>query len=341
MARNVKGLCRRMDFAPALPDLTVLIDGRDEPRVVFDTKPLLAAAYSSSYASTSYNAPPLTRIKLPPTLGNRPHNLTAHSRTQPPSLDRPALDRRVLFNAAGVWGLQFTTGLVPVLSMVKIVDVESLALGSQAGGLGLGGGQAGGGGSGGHACFADLGRFHNANANDAPPQFYYRDSWWADKFEYPENVPWTEKRGVVYLLDVDGNTFSGRYLGLLRSGGLVFKSPAFTEFFTPWLVPYEHFIPVRPDLADLPAKIEWARANDEERHVYLSKSRDAITRDLSFLLVTLIISGAAVLASQIFTACLPRFPWILAIIPFFKDLWAQAELDQRDVVKTRRDSLSV
>lgn len=26
-----------------------------------------------------------------------------------------------------------------------------------------------------------------------------------------------------YLLDVDGNTFSGRYLGLLRSGSLVFK----------------------------------------------------------------------------------------------------------------------
>jgi hypothetical protein len=42
------------------------------------------------------------------------------------------------------------------------------------------------------------------------------------------------------------------------------QSTAFAEFFTPWLVPYEHFIPVRPDLADLPAKIEWARANDGE-----------------------------------------------------------------------------
>lgn len=29
------------------------------------------------------------------------------------------------------------------------------------------------------------------------------------------------------------------------------QSTAVAEFFTPWFVPYEHFIPVRPDLADL------------------------------------------------------------------------------------------
>ncbi|KAJ7221127.1 lipopolysaccharide-modifying protein [Mycena haematopus] len=192
-------------------------------------------------------------------------------------------------------------------------------------------------GGGGGSCFADI---------LMPGEFYYRNSWWAGKFEYQNDVKWEDKKGVLYwrgksngghirgtnylsfprfrlidlaalpenkakglfdvritqwhewhctdncdpapiraaynitgesvpreeaygykyLLDVDGNTFSGRYLGLLRSGGLVFKSTAFTEFFTPWLVPYEHFIPVRPDLADLAEKVEWARANDEEAH---------------------------------------------------------------------------
>ncbi|KAJ7259727.1 hypothetical protein C8J57DRAFT_1515089 [Mycena rebaudengoi] len=34
-----------------------------------------------------------------------------------------------------------------------------------------------------------------------------------------------------YLLDVDGNTFSGRFLGLLRSGSLVFKMTAFEKLF--------------------------------------------------------------------------------------------------------------
>ncbi|KAJ7911727.1 hypothetical protein B0H13DRAFT_2480182 [Mycena leptocephala] len=77
-------------------------------------------------------------------------------------------------------------------------------------------------------------------------------------------VPREKVYQFKYLLDVDGNTFLGRYLGLLRSGGLVFKSTAFAEFFTPWLVPFEYFVPVRPDLADLSAEIEWAQANDGE-----------------------------------------------------------------------------
>ncbi|KAJ6598627.1 glycosyl transferase family 90-domain-containing protein [Mycena sp. CBHHK59/15] len=67
-----------------------------------------------------------------------------------------------------------------------------------------------------------------------------------------------------YAIDVDGTTFSGRYLGLLRSGSLVFKSTLFEEYFNDWLTPYEHYIPVLPDLSDLIDKIEWANANPEE-----------------------------------------------------------------------------
>ncbi|KAF7365301.1 CAP10 domain-containing protein [Mycena venus] len=59
-----------------------------------------------------------------------------------------------------------------------------------------------------------------------------------------------------YLLDVDGNTFSGRFLTLLKSGSLVFKSTVFEEYFNDWIRPYEHYIPVRPDLSDLVEKVE-------------------------------------------------------------------------------------
>jgi hypothetical protein len=47
--------------------------------------------------------------------------------------------------------------------------------------------------------------------------------------EYDINGPQSPKEDVYkykYLLDVDGNTFSGRYLGLLKSGSLVFKVAA-------------------------------------------------------------------------------------------------------------------
>ncbi|KAJ7232889.1 hypothetical protein C8J57DRAFT_1480501 [Mycena rebaudengoi] len=64
-----------------------------------------------------------------------------------------------------------------------------------------------------------------------------------------------------YVVDVDGTTFSGWFLGLLRSGSLVFKSTIFEEYFNDWLRPFEHFVSVLPDLSDLVQKIEWANAN--------------------------------------------------------------------------------
>ncbi|KAJ7254365.1 glycosyl transferase family 90-domain-containing protein [Mycena haematopus] len=67
-----------------------------------------------------------------------------------------------------------------------------------------------------------------------------------------------------YLLDIDGNTFSGRFLTLLKSGSLVFKSTVFEEYFNDWIRPYEHYIPVRPDLSDLVEKVEWAISHEGE-----------------------------------------------------------------------------
>ncbi|KAJ7697288.1 hypothetical protein B0H16DRAFT_1646588, partial [Mycena metata] len=57
-------------------------------------------------------------------------------------------------------------------------------------------------------------------------------------------------------------TYSGRFLGILRSGGLVFKATVFEEYFNDWIRPYEHYISVLPDLSDLLQKVEWARAHE-------------------------------------------------------------------------------
>ncbi|KAJ7079970.1 glycosyl transferase family 90-domain-containing protein [Mycena belliarum] len=87
--------------------------------------------------------------------------------------------------------------------------------------------------------------------------------------------------GYKYVLDVDGNAFSGRYLGLLRSGSLVFKSTVFTEYFDDWLRPFEHYIPVRPDLSDLVERIEWAKAHDGEARRIQAAGMDVATRVLT------------------------------------------------------------
>ncbi|KAJ7175749.1 glycosyl transferase family 90-domain-containing protein [Mycena filopes] len=67
-----------------------------------------------------------------------------------------------------------------------------------------------------------------------------------------------------YLLDLDGNTFSGRFLSLLKSGSLVFKSTVFEEYFNDWIKPFEHFIPVKPDLSDLVEMVKWAIEHEDE-----------------------------------------------------------------------------
>ena len=41
-------------------------------------------------------------------------------------------------------------------------------------------------------------------------------------------------------------------------------STVFTEYFSDWLRPFVHYIPVLPDLSDLLDKIEWAKKNDAE-----------------------------------------------------------------------------
>ncbi|KAJ7836894.1 glycosyl transferase family 90-domain-containing protein [Mycena olivaceomarginata] len=84
-----------------------------------------------------------------------------------------------------------------------------------------------------------------------------------------------------YAVDVDGTTFSGRFLGLLRSGSLVFKSTLFEEYFNDWLRPFEHYVPVLADLSDLVQKVEWANANPEEARLIQQRGLEVARRVLT------------------------------------------------------------
>ena len=46
-----------------------------------------------------------------------------------------------------------------------------------------------------------------------------------------------------YLLDMDGNAFSGRFYAFLQSKSLVFKMAIFREWHEEWIKPWVHFIP--------------------------------------------------------------------------------------------------
>ncbi|KAJ7828388.1 glycosyl transferase family 90-domain-containing protein [Mycena olivaceomarginata] len=96
-----------------------------------------------------------------------------------------------------------------------------------------------------------------------------------------ENAPREDVYRYKYVFDVDGNSFSGRYLGLLKSGSLVFKSTIFAEYFDEWLQPFVHYIPVLPDLSDLVERIEWARAHDAEARRIQQAGQEFVERVLT------------------------------------------------------------
>ncbi len=69
-----------------------------------------------------------------------------------------------------------------------------------------------------------------------------------------------------YLIDVDGNACAWRsfYLKLLSNCAVIKILQEQMEWYYPRLSPWEHFIPVAPDLSDLEERIIWAKDHDEE-----------------------------------------------------------------------------
>ncbi|KAF7318913.1 CAP10 domain-containing protein [Mycena chlorophos] len=284
-------------FAHLLPDVEFLINGRDEPRVVFNTHdPDIWPSAGVLQDHTPFHVTPVPSSEF---FKNRSEckTLKVDGTGQVDALEDVAFIRSAS-------NTDFTTDLWPILSMTKIPG----------------------------ACFADIlfpGQYYyNSSAwsgkfgvpsdiswEDKQPILYWRgssnggriihDNYHAfSRFrlikiaesrpdiidarlirvygphctvdcelqpileEYnikPQYIrPREEIYQFKYLLDVDGNTFSGRYLGLLRSGSLVFKATAFEEYFSDWIRPWEHYVPVHIGLGDLVEKVEWAMSHEEE-----------------------------------------------------------------------------
>lgn len=68
-----------------------------------------------------------------------------------------------------------------------------------------------------------------------------------------------------YQLNIDGTVAAYRFPYLMAGGSLILKQESnYYEHFYNQLKPYEHFIPLKPDLSDVVEKIRWAKDHDEE-----------------------------------------------------------------------------
>jgi hypothetical protein len=56
------------------------------------------------------------------------------------------------------------------------------------------------------------------------------------------------------------------------------QSTIFEEHFNEWMRPFEHYVPVLPDLSDLVEKIEWANANPREAQLIQQRGLEVARR---------------------------------------------------------------
>lgn len=63
-------------------------------------------------------------------------------------------------------------------------------------------------------------------------------------FEIKETAKQHDAWKYKYLLDIDGNAFSGRFYAFLKSKSLVYKLAIFREWHGEWLRPWVHYIPL-------------------------------------------------------------------------------------------------
>ncbi|KAF7313245.1 CAP10 domain-containing protein [Mycena kentingensis (nom. inval.)] len=289
-------------IAHLMPDMEFLLNGRDEPRVVFDTQRPTAAELASQqndhtpFHITPYPTGPFFRnqsgcgLVLDGAVGDQSHLVSFFSSSA---------------------SSDFTTDLWPLLSMTKIspcfadilfpaqadlqyyyrlsrwspkLGANEVPWASKKDVLYWRGGSTGGRiistrTSSNHHLFPrfrllNLARNHTDLIDARMTTFAHEYCKTEDGCmftpiirEYSIFGPKAPRREVFnykYALDIDGNTFSGRFLSLLRSGSLVFKATVYEEFFNDWIRPYEHFIPVKYDLSDLVEKVEWAIQNDDQ-----------------------------------------------------------------------------
>ncbi|GAA5838080.1 hypothetical protein JCM9279_004120 [Rhodotorula babjevae] len=71
------------------------------------------------------------------------------------------------------------------------------------------------------------------------------------EFEWAGYMSEAEQNEYKYILDVDGNGWSGRFHRLMSTNSLILKSTVFPEWYSDRIQPWVHYVPVKTDYTDL------------------------------------------------------------------------------------------
>jgi hypothetical protein len=89
-----------------------------------------------------------------------------------------------------------------------------------------------------------------------PPVQCIQDDGTCDKMYeqfngFDKKLTLEEQDNYKYVLDVDGNSWSGRFKRLMASDAAVLKATIFPEPWHDWIMPWVHYIPIQVDYSDL------------------------------------------------------------------------------------------
>ncbi|KAG2004732.1 hypothetical protein CC2G_003257 [Coprinopsis cinerea AmutBmut pab1-1] len=86
-----------------------------------------------------------------------------------------------------------------------------------------------------------------------------------------------------YVIDVDGNGWSGRFKRLMTSNALIFKSTLYPEWYADRIQPWLHYVPIQLDLSDLHDALVFFRGdgNGEGAHEDLARTIAVAGREWS------------------------------------------------------------
>ncbi|OXG27210.1 hypothetical protein C367_02639 [Cryptococcus neoformans Ze90-1] len=82
-----------------------------------------------------------------------------------------------------------------------------------------------------------------------------------------------------FLLDIDGNGWSGRFRKLMSTNSLVIKMTMFTEWFQPHLIPWFMYIPAKLDFSDLPDIMAFFRGTPTHPELAFDQTAQALARN--------------------------------------------------------------
>lgn len=81
-------------------------------------------------------------------------------------------------------------------------------------------------------------------------------------YDVVDKLPMAEQYAYKFLPDVDGNSFSARWRGFLRSTSLPLKATVYAEWHDARLVPWRHFVPLDNTLQDLYGVLDFFTRDD-------------------------------------------------------------------------------